>query len=300
MVGQAKVVDKLRELARNLWWTWQPNVISLFRELHPDLWRATDHNPIAFLKEIPAEALERLAAEVALHSRVDYAFRRLSEYLKNTDSWGNLPRLELEDPPGRLLLGRVRPAREPADLFRRPRRPGRRPPQERQRPGRPADRPRPALRRGVFPPVAQRRRLAARDLPRQQSRDAADRAGARPRGKADPDFDRHPGRRAPRQGLAGRSGPDDPPAARFESRGKQRVRPRPDLAPLRRRRPGPDSSGIAPGGRRRPGGPGVRHPSVGAPPQRGPQRVRRAGDDPDLDGIGRDAVRRGRAGSSRR
>ena len=32
MVGQAKVEDKLRELARNLWWTWQPNVVSLFRE----------------------------------------------------------------------------------------------------------------------------------------------------------------------------------------------------------------------------------------------------------------------------
>jgi glycogen phosphorylase len=90
MVGQAKVVDKLRELARNLWWTWQPNVVSLFREIDPALWHATDHNPIAFLKKIPPEQLERMAAEVALHSRIDYAFRRLAEYLKNTDSWGNL------------------------------------------------------------------------------------------------------------------------------------------------------------------------------------------------------------------
>ncbi len=99
MVGQAKVIDKLRELARNLWWTWQPNVISLFRELDPVLWRATDHNPIEFLKKIPAEELERLAAEVALHSRVDYAFRRLSEYLKNTDSWGNLHASTLKTRP---------------------------------------------------------------------------------------------------------------------------------------------------------------------------------------------------------
>jgi starch phosphorylase len=99
MVGQAKVVDKLRELARNLWWTWQPNVISLFRELDPALWRATDHNPIAFLKELPPEKLERMAAEVALHSRIDYAFRRLSEYLKNTDSWGNLHASSLRTRP---------------------------------------------------------------------------------------------------------------------------------------------------------------------------------------------------------
>src|SRR5262249_30903564 len=99
MVGQAKVVDKLRELARNLWWTWQPNVISLFRELDPALWRATDHNPIVFLKKLPPEKLESMAQEVALHSRIDYAFRRLSEYLKNTDSWGNLHASSLRPHP---------------------------------------------------------------------------------------------------------------------------------------------------------------------------------------------------------
>ena len=88
MVGQSQLVDKLRELARNLWWTWQPNVIALFRELDPALWRKVDHNPVEFLKRLPAEQLERRAAEMALDSRIDYAFRRLAEYLKDTDSWG--------------------------------------------------------------------------------------------------------------------------------------------------------------------------------------------------------------------
>src|SRR5271168_1818643 len=99
MVGQAKVIDKLRELARNLWWTWQPNVVSLFREIDPVLWHETDHNPIAFLKKIPPEELEQLAGQFALHSRIDYAFRRLSEYLKNTDSWGNLHASTLKPRP---------------------------------------------------------------------------------------------------------------------------------------------------------------------------------------------------------
>ncbi len=88
MVGQAHLVERLRELARNLWWTWQPNVINLFRDLDPILWRTTDHNPIEFLKKISTEQLERRAAEMALHSRIDYAFRRLHDYLKNNDSWG--------------------------------------------------------------------------------------------------------------------------------------------------------------------------------------------------------------------
>jgi len=89
-VGQSQLVDKLRELARNLWWTWQPNVVSLFRELDPALWRLTDHNPIDFLKRIPVEQLERRAAEMALDSRIDYAFRRLAEYLKSDETWGSV------------------------------------------------------------------------------------------------------------------------------------------------------------------------------------------------------------------
>jgi glycogen phosphorylase len=88
MVGRTHLMDKLRELARNLWWTWQPNVITLFRELDPALWRKVDHNPVEFLKRLPVEQLERRAAEMALDSRIDYAFRRLAEYLKDTDSWG--------------------------------------------------------------------------------------------------------------------------------------------------------------------------------------------------------------------
>jgi starch phosphorylase len=88
MAREQQLVDRLRELARNLWWTWQPNVINLFRDLDPVLWRTTDHNPIEFLKRIPPEQLERRAAVMALHSRIDGAFRRLHDYLRNTDSWG--------------------------------------------------------------------------------------------------------------------------------------------------------------------------------------------------------------------
>lgn len=88
--GQSQLVARLRELARNLWWTWQPNVIALFRELDPALWRRLDHNPVEFLSRLPAEQLERRASEMALDSRIDYAFRRLAEYLKDRQSWGSV------------------------------------------------------------------------------------------------------------------------------------------------------------------------------------------------------------------
>ncbi len=98
-MGQSPLIEKLRELGRNLWWTWQPNVISLFRELDPALWRKVDHNPVEFLKHIPGDQLLKRAAEMALDSRIDYAFRRLAEYLKDTDSWGSTYAASLRSRP---------------------------------------------------------------------------------------------------------------------------------------------------------------------------------------------------------
>lgn len=85
---QTQLVERLRELARNLWWTWQPEVIDLFRSLDPGLWSTTRHNPIEFLQQIKPQELQLKAEEMALDSRVDYAFRRLKDYLANRKSWG--------------------------------------------------------------------------------------------------------------------------------------------------------------------------------------------------------------------
>jgi len=80
--------DKCTALARNLWWSWQPEVINLFRDLDPIRWRQLDHNPIALLSEFTPERLEMRAAELVLYSRINHAFRRLKEYLAETPLWG--------------------------------------------------------------------------------------------------------------------------------------------------------------------------------------------------------------------
>ena len=80
--------DKCMALARNLWWSWHPEVINLFRDLDPIRWRQLDHNPIALLKEFTPERLETRAAELVLYSRINYAYRRLKEYLADTPLWG--------------------------------------------------------------------------------------------------------------------------------------------------------------------------------------------------------------------
>ncbi|HTN74072.1 MAG TPA: alpha-glucan family phosphorylase [Pirellulaceae bacterium] len=83
------VYGKCMALARNLWWTWHSEVINLFRDLDPIRWRQLDHNPIALLKEFTPERLEARAAEMVLFSRINYAYRRLKEYMTNTQTWAS-------------------------------------------------------------------------------------------------------------------------------------------------------------------------------------------------------------------
>jgi starch phosphorylase len=86
--ADATLEDRLGALARNLWWTWHPEVAALFRELDPVRWRHLGHNPVALLAEFTPERLEQRVNEMALRSHINYAYRRLQEYLQAEDTWG--------------------------------------------------------------------------------------------------------------------------------------------------------------------------------------------------------------------
>ncbi|MBM4090351.1 MAG: glycosyltransferase family 1 protein [Planctomycetes bacterium] len=79
--------DKCMALARNLSWTWSPEVITLFQDIDPIRWRALDHNPIALLSEFAPDELNARVAELVMQSRIHQAYRRLKEYLATTPSW---------------------------------------------------------------------------------------------------------------------------------------------------------------------------------------------------------------------
>ena len=84
----APAQEKLWAIARNLWWSWDQDSTSLFRDLDPVRWRELNHNPISLLSEIPLSKLERRAGELVLHGRINYAYRRLQEYLQADRTWG--------------------------------------------------------------------------------------------------------------------------------------------------------------------------------------------------------------------
>jgi glycogen phosphorylase len=73
----------LQELAKNLWWTWNPDAADLFRRLDRDLWNQTNHNPVKLLGVLsPAQLTEAAtdAGYLAQLNRVYAHFQRdLSE-----------------------------------------------------------------------------------------------------------------------------------------------------------------------------------------------------------------------------
>jgi starch phosphorylase len=96
IVSEARMLDRfiapsqerLWALARNLWWSWDHDSADLFLDLDPARWNELNHNPVSLLAEFPLRKLEGRAAELGLHSRINYAYRRLREYEEGERTWG--------------------------------------------------------------------------------------------------------------------------------------------------------------------------------------------------------------------
>lgn len=84
----APAQEKLWELARNVSWAWDNDCTALFRDLNPTRWRELNQNPISLLNELPLGEIQRRAAELNLHSRINYVYRRQQEYLSADQTWG--------------------------------------------------------------------------------------------------------------------------------------------------------------------------------------------------------------------
>lgn len=56
-----KRINRLSEIANNLWWTWNSEYLRLFKLIDIDLWETVGKNPVKFLKLVSQEKLEDAA-----------------------------------------------------------------------------------------------------------------------------------------------------------------------------------------------------------------------------------------------
>ena len=85
-----EVLEPLRELAHNLWWTWEPDARRLFRHLDTALWDATNHNPIRMLQLSRQARLLELATDDDYIREMRRVCQKFNAYMQRPDTYGKL------------------------------------------------------------------------------------------------------------------------------------------------------------------------------------------------------------------
>lgn len=80
-------IERLRELAYNLRWSWDSETRYLFRRLSRELWEQTDHNPIKLLGIVGQSQLEEAASNEGFLAQFDRVCQRFDEYMSAKLSW---------------------------------------------------------------------------------------------------------------------------------------------------------------------------------------------------------------------
>ena len=82
-----KSLERLRELAYNLRWSWNHDTIALFRRLDSELWETSGHNPVMMLGSIDQDRLEEAAADDAFLAHFERVVNDFDSYLNGKLSW---------------------------------------------------------------------------------------------------------------------------------------------------------------------------------------------------------------------
>jgi starch phosphorylase len=77
-----KVVERLRWLAHNLSWAWQPEARELFSQLNPDLWEIVGRNPAALLRDLGPERVATAALRPGYVQRLERVVESCERYLR--------------------------------------------------------------------------------------------------------------------------------------------------------------------------------------------------------------------------
>ena len=76
-------IERLRELAYNLWWTWHPKARSLFIALDPKLWQETGNNPVRMLETVSPEKLLEASENPTYMTHYTQIIQQFDEYLND-------------------------------------------------------------------------------------------------------------------------------------------------------------------------------------------------------------------------
>ena len=84
-----KSIDKIEEIANNLWWSWNTDFLRLLKKMDKDLWETVDKNPVKFLKRVSQEKLEKVSKDSEFIKEYEKVLRNYEDYMQSKDTWFN-------------------------------------------------------------------------------------------------------------------------------------------------------------------------------------------------------------------
>ena len=80
-------INKLSEIANNLWWSWNTEYLRLFEVMDPDLWEVSEKNPVKFLKMISQERIEKIINDQDFLKKYDKVVENYENYMNSKNTW---------------------------------------------------------------------------------------------------------------------------------------------------------------------------------------------------------------------
>ena len=82
-----KRINRLSEIANNLWWSWNTDFLKIFKEIDIDLWERVDKNPVKFLKLVSQEKLEQASINQQVLKQYDKIVNDFDGYMNSKNTW---------------------------------------------------------------------------------------------------------------------------------------------------------------------------------------------------------------------
>ncbi len=79
-------LERLRDIAFNLWWCWSPMGEELFARLDPDLWETVRGNPIELLARVEQGRLDEVTSDDAFTGQLDAVWQTFQRYMQR-EGW---------------------------------------------------------------------------------------------------------------------------------------------------------------------------------------------------------------------
>ncbi|MDA8125442.1 MAG: alpha-glucan family phosphorylase [Deltaproteobacteria bacterium] len=76
-------ISRLRDLAYNLWWSWNPRARELFSALDPKLWAGMGNNPVRMLETVSPERLQEASQNANYLTLYGQIFQQFDDYMKD-------------------------------------------------------------------------------------------------------------------------------------------------------------------------------------------------------------------------